>query len=92
MTFLMHKILRLKASAEHTQFRKLEVSVSLLTPNNFFDSQKREKGLEKHDVKKTNFLFQINSCLTKGQRDPYIEISRRKEIRWDPYLLQKQND
>ena len=30
-TFLMHRILRLKASAEHTQFRKLEVSVSLLT-------------------------------------------------------------
>ena len=54
MTFLMHKILRLKASAEHTQFRKLEVSVSLLTPNNFFDSYKREKCLEKHDVKKTD--------------------------------------
>ena len=27
----MHSILRLKASAEHTQYRKLEASVSLLT-------------------------------------------------------------
>ena len=53
MTFLMHKILRLKASVEYTQYENLEASVSLLTPNNFFDSQKREKGLEKHDGKKT---------------------------------------
>ena len=31
MTFLMHKIHRLKASAEYTQYRKLEANVSLLT-------------------------------------------------------------
>ena len=31
MTFLMHMILKLKASAEHTQYGKLEVSVSLIT-------------------------------------------------------------
>ena len=30
MTFLMHRILRIKASAEHTQYGELEASVSLL--------------------------------------------------------------
>ena len=31
MTVLMHRIFRLKASVEHTQYEKLEVSVSLIT-------------------------------------------------------------
>ena len=42
MTFLMHRILRLKASAEHTQYGELEASVSLLTQITSF-IPKREK-------------------------------------------------
>ena len=42
MTFLMHRILRLKASAEHTQYENLEVVVSLLTQI-FSLSHRREK-------------------------------------------------
>ena len=43
MTFLMHMILRLKASAEHTQYGELEASVSSLTQIISL-SPRREKG------------------------------------------------
>ena len=37
-TFLMHRILRLKASAEHTQFRKFGGERIIINLNNYFDS------------------------------------------------------
>ena len=47
----MHKILRLKVSAEHTQYGELEGSVSLLTQIISLIPRR-----EKHDVRKLEFI------------------------------------
>ena len=55
-TFLMHRILRLKASAEHTQFRKLEVSVSLLTQIISLIPKREKSFFRETDVKKNRLI------------------------------------
>ena len=73
----MHMILWLKARAKYTQYGKLKVSVSLLTQIISLIPRREKKFREIWWEGKLN-LFQINSCLTKSERDPYIEISRKE--------------
>ena len=84
----MHRILKLKASAKHTQFRNLEVSVSLLTRIISLIHRREKKFLEKHDVMETQILCMINSCLTnKKGRSLYRSRGRRHKV--GPLSLQK---
>ena len=75
----MHKILRLKASAEHTQFREFGGERIIINLNNCFDSQKRERVLGKHNVQNWIFYFLMSSPTTEAEGAIY-----RKSLRTRP--------
>ena len=67
MTFLMHRILRLKASAEHTQYGKLEVSISSLTQIIFLIPRREKRFRETWFKGNLKIYFKLTPALQRAR-------------------------